>query len=475
MSLQHLAINRTGEVKKATLNGRDHYVVPVAMIVPGVLKGSKGALFYPPEEINKNYEAWNGMPVTNGHPTVNGRPVSARSPAILNKFQIGVVLNTRVNNKNKLLAEAWIDIEKARSVEAEILKRIESGAPLELSTGLFTDNVPVRNKAEYNGKAYNFVARNYRPDHLALLPFEVGACSIEDGCGVGVTNALSHEETRPALEAVLRERYVGCWVRDVYPNYVIISWANNLYKIPYTINKDDSVSISGEFPIAVRRKIDYKPISLIQNAREIIDEFQNPTDAQAVINAWSQQARAKAMAARKHGKKALGSLGGAVKQAGKDIVRSLIDKMKARLGIKSKQAQGKPAPTKAGVDSKVKQSEARKRAEARRQKRQARLDKYKSGKTKGSDAAAKKAGFKDANDKKRFEQSSRNTDRREAARAKGKSKAKPKAAKPSPQKKKVKASKKPVKAGKGVAGKPKTPKPNNMKKRKAVAAKRFKK
>lgn len=191
MLMQHLAINRTGAYRKETLNGREHYVVPVAMITPGVLKGSKGALYYPPEEIVKNYDAWNGMPLVVNHPTIDGRAVSARTPSVLESHGIGTVLNSRINKNGKLVAEGWFDVEKTRKIDPRILNWIEQGSQIELSTGLFTDNIPVKNAkdAVYNGKQYTHIARNYRPDHLAILPDELGACSIKDGCGVGVLNA----------------------------------------------------------------------------------------------------------------------------------------------------------------------------------------------------------------------------------------------------------------------------------------------
>jgi hypothetical protein len=54
---------------------------------------------------------------------------------------------------------------------------------------LFTDNETAPPGASHLGRPYNFVARNYRPDHLAILPDQRGACSIEDGCGLN-TNRL---------------------------------------------------------------------------------------------------------------------------------------------------------------------------------------------------------------------------------------------------------------------------------------------
>ena len=54
---------------------------------------------------------------------------------------------------------------------------------MELSTGLFTDNDETAGVSP-KGRNYEAVARNHRPDHMAVLPDQVGACSINDGCGV---------------------------------------------------------------------------------------------------------------------------------------------------------------------------------------------------------------------------------------------------------------------------------------------------
>lgn len=182
--------NAIGQVKfrVADLHGRKHYVVPMALITPGVLNGSKGPLFYPHEEVHRNINQWNGMPLTLGHPYENGSPVSARSPGVLNKYSLGTVLNSRISKSGKLAADGWFDVELTRKRAPEIISAIEQGKSLELSTGLFTENVLAANGSQHNGKSYNHVAKNYKADHVAILLHEKGACSIRDGCGTLVDN-----------------------------------------------------------------------------------------------------------------------------------------------------------------------------------------------------------------------------------------------------------------------------------------------
>lgn len=179
----------SSRVRREVLNGREHIVVPTRLMVSGVLNGSKGPLYYPREEISRDEGAWNGMPLVVYHPNRNGQNVSARDPEILNTQGVGYVFKASTQNrKGALDAEAWFDIEKTRQVDKRILDNIEQGKPIEVSTGLFTTNEPAKKGSTYNGKSYDYIARDYRPDHLAILPDQIGACSLDDGCGTLMTN-----------------------------------------------------------------------------------------------------------------------------------------------------------------------------------------------------------------------------------------------------------------------------------------------
>lgn len=189
--MERLTVNLTGRLRRDMLGGRKYAVAPVTMIVEGVLNGSKGPLFYPDEELRKDPKAWNHMPIVVYHPTTNGVHVSARDPHVLNVSGVGSVFNSSYDaEKKRLTAEAWFDEERVDAVDDRILQALEAGKQVELSTGLFTDNEPAEEGAAHNGKAYQYVARNYRPDHLAILPDQVGACSVKDGCGVLVNSEL---------------------------------------------------------------------------------------------------------------------------------------------------------------------------------------------------------------------------------------------------------------------------------------------
>lgn len=180
-TLQQVTCNIEGKgVRHEMLEGRRHLVAPVAMVVPGVLSGSAGPLLYPDEELGKEPLVWNHMPIVLNHPQRDGTYISARDPDIMNSRKLGVILNSKFDGK--LRSEAWIDIDRTRQIEPKILQALNAGQMMEVSIGVYTDNE--KTSGEFNGIKYDAVARNYRPDHLALLPEGVGACSIKDGAGL---------------------------------------------------------------------------------------------------------------------------------------------------------------------------------------------------------------------------------------------------------------------------------------------------
>ena len=180
-----LACNIGKRVLEKTIQGRKYLVAPVSLIVPGVLNGSKGPLLYPEEEVFRNSDAWNGMPMVANHPMSDeGKPLSGRDPQVLEKAGLGTVYNVRRSEKGKLVGEGWFDEAAVRKVAPHLLQNLKSGLPIEISTGLFTNNIPVQPGATHNGVPYKFIAKDYRPDHLAILIGQVGACSVNDGCGV---------------------------------------------------------------------------------------------------------------------------------------------------------------------------------------------------------------------------------------------------------------------------------------------------
>jgi hypothetical protein len=168
------------------------------------------------------------------HPDGGG---SARGPDVLSRQGVGVILNARINDKGSLVAEAWFNVDDAERVDSRVLSYLRARKPMEASTGLGLDEEDVGPNV-HNGKSYERIARNYQPDHVAvLLDGALGACSVNDGCGVlmnedgtpcksfenyqkAIANALTHLEKRnsnrrsPTMDDETRKNIVDALITN---------------------------------------------------------------------------------------------------------------------------------------------------------------------------------------------------------------------------------------------------------------------
>lgn len=201
--MESITFNLAAKARAETVNGREYLVAPATMIVPGVLKGSEGSLYYPAEEVAANPHDWNGIPLVVHHPFVDGKPVSARHPDVWANSEVGRVFNAHTCPEGKLKSEAWFDVKDTQRVRPDIIDNLRAGKPIELSTGLFTRNVKAPPGSHHNGTHYDYVARQYKPDHLAVLPDQRGACNTDHGCGI----LVNKEPTMP--DATLTNNAAG--------------------------------------------------------------------------------------------------------------------------------------------------------------------------------------------------------------------------------------------------------------------------
>lgn len=199
--------NLSGTVRRTTYEGRDILVVPVVMLRQTVVHGANAdaPALVPLDELMA--ESWNGVPVTVGHPNDQGAFASANSPEILSKWKIGRIFNAKMEG-DKLKAEAWVDIVRANKVKPGLVAMLESGKPMDVSTGYFSRHDATA--GTFNGRAYSVMHRDIKPDHLALLPDENGACSWQDGCGVRANaEGINVKKTATAILSALAAA-LGC-------------------------------------------------------------------------------------------------------------------------------------------------------------------------------------------------------------------------------------------------------------------------
>lgn len=254
-------------IRNDKMEGKSFLVVPMVMMVEGVHEGSMGPLYYPTAELAKFPSAWNHKPVVVYHPE-DGQ-VTACNPIFLTTNKIGIVMNAKWEDE-KLKAEAWLEVDRIEEVDQRVLNAIRAKKVLELSTGLYCDFDMI--EGMWNGEEYISTAYNYRPDHLAVLPDLVGACSVKDGAGflrlnaaaerklpigmvtrhkalleamgIHVANEMSHDDIRFELRGLVRDRGAYVYVEEVFDDYFIYVVENGdlaYYYQAYEIREDDNV------------------------------------------------------------------------------------------------------------------------------------------------------------------------------------------------------------------------------------------
>lgn len=182
-----LQVNLATGSYRHQFDGREYLIVPTVALKAGVVNQQLAPL----DEISRYVEAWNGRPLPVRHPRKDGKYVTANQPDVIANQVVGHFYNARLDGE-KLLGELWIDVEKAQKLGGDaltVLNRLEAGEPVEVSTAYFSDLEP--GEGVVNGKQYVGIQRNLRPDHIALLPDEVGACSWKDGCGAPRVNCAA--------------------------------------------------------------------------------------------------------------------------------------------------------------------------------------------------------------------------------------------------------------------------------------------
>lgn len=266
-SIQTITMNiGSGLIRHDRMEDRGYLVVPMVMLTEGVHEGSNGPLFYPAEELRKVPGVWNMKPVIVYHPSMNGQAISACDPDVISNRKVGLVMNTTYID-GKLKAEAWLEEDRMAKVDDRIMGFLEAGQMMEVSTGLYTENEVI--DGEWNGIPYQAIARNFRPDHLALLPDKKGACSIADGAGllrnneggdleqrlssreVSVLNGLrlnekSQTEVQRDLSGLIQKQHGDhAWWEEVYEDFVIYEKDGQFFKQSYVVDTQDVVRLIG--------------------------------------------------------------------------------------------------------------------------------------------------------------------------------------------------------------------------------------
>lgn len=173
------------QLRREEFQGREHLVSPVVAVQEMILPNTQE--FLPAEEIELSVAFWEGVPVAIGHPQRNGQGVSAGLRDVQENEVIGRMFDVFFHAPSRSLrGELWIDLERAPDVDrgaelVDALETAETEIPVEVSTAYFA-----KVEAEagtFGGVEFEGIQREIRPDHLAILLDQMGACSVAAGCG----------------------------------------------------------------------------------------------------------------------------------------------------------------------------------------------------------------------------------------------------------------------------------------------------
>jgi len=287
-------VETTKKIERKLFEGVEHLIVPVIGAKEMVMNG----YFYPANEFKDWIETWEGVPVPINHPKQNNVAISARSPRIQELTSVGHFFDVEFTQNNELKGNLYINIEKVKKLNADyIIEKFENGEIMEVSTGLYSNIENV--SGEYNGQKYQGIVRHIRPDHLALLPNEIGACSVVDGCGAGIKNdcqcndSLSScgcenekknnlvEKVKEALSVINLKKYLDnyshkeikknihdelskmyqehIYIIDMYDDTVIFEKNNDrkIYKQSYKYDTEKDQYVLGDDAVEVVQKTNY--------------------------------------------------------------------------------------------------------------------------------------------------------------------------------------------------------------------------
>jgi hypothetical protein len=211
------------QIREETIDEVNYLIAPVVMMVEGVHKGSHGALYHPATELSKSASFWEGIPVVINHPQdQTGNYISANS---VQELIVGKVCNPKME-KNKLKAEIHLNVDKTGIHSPTTIASLKALKVLEVSIGVFTDNEET--EGEWNGETYKAIARNHKPDHLAILPNDIGACGVTDGCGIRINKLQTNNKEEMEHEEIMMQNSLLVDLRSVQVNQLSYDAIMNL-------------------------------------------------------------------------------------------------------------------------------------------------------------------------------------------------------------------------------------------------------
>jgi hypothetical protein len=323
-----VATNLNGPLRDVELMGEPYKAVSAVLVKAKVLSNNLGRTLLQAEDITPEWaETANGRPAVIDHPSS-----SANSPAVLNEMGVGMLFNVRAQD-GALKADVYLNPKRADHVAdlKVILGKLEKGEKVEVSTGF---PVAVEEVAGvFNGQAYDRIIHPAGFDHLAVFAETIGACSVEDGCGLAQNEGAcncgtpeppkvetvraqpkwrqwvaafasaigfrqadneSDEDKRKLLHSALVERFGAddryLWVDSVFSEDGVVVFevesrngeASGLFRTTFAIDDGGTVTL-GEEPTEVRRVTTFEPVANAADPNPPTEETMNRSELIAAL------------------------------------------------------------------------------------------------------------------------------------------------------------------------------------------------
>jgi len=265
--LKILINSRTsGKFRREDIDGRSHIVTTMMPIRGDITMNRK---HYPDKHVTSSFMQLNMLPAPNGHPTVNGISVPAFHPVANNKHNIGGFLRKPRKKGKRVFVDFMLDEEVANNSDEgkEVIRRIEAGEKIAVSTGLTIDTVINKKGVDDFGKEFDQEVSGFNFDHVAILLNEAAAGEHagtelvlnEEGGEVLVHNAewqfneLSTDQLHRSLMDLIRQP-VGSdffsWVIDIFPDSKTFihtlerpGQKRETFKQTYAVDQNDNVTL----------------------------------------------------------------------------------------------------------------------------------------------------------------------------------------------------------------------------------------
>lgn len=155
--------------------------------------------FVPAEELTGAIEGVERVPIVVSHPEAPDENAAMTTDPRANFSKVGIWEDLRETRDGDGIAGRTLirenEIGQHDGRLESYIETVRRHGVGEVSTGYNIQRAEP-DGGRYNGSYYDYVQRGIGLDHLALLPDEMGDCSVEDGCGLGRANDREQQSIR---------------------------------------------------------------------------------------------------------------------------------------------------------------------------------------------------------------------------------------------------------------------------------------